>query len=315
MLSDGDKPTNLFDIPLMTAVAHFQRRHGLKADGVVGRETLGALNIPIRHRIRQIELNLERWRWIPHDLGARHIRVNIADYNLQVVEAGKPVLKMNVVVGRDYRRTPVFSDTLQYLVFNPYWNVPFSIAVKDKLPLIQEDPSYLASHHIRVFAGWKPDAPQVDPATVDWSRLSRANFRYRLRQDPGPHNALGQIKFMFPNPFAVYLHDTSDKGLFSQDVRTFSSGCIRVADPINLAAYVLRGQHPWSKERIQATIESQRRKVVNLQHTLPIHLFYWTAWVAADGTLNFRNDIYQRDIPLDQALKERVILGEEGVSL
>jgi len=315
MVSDDLAPqvigaSDLFDIPLMTAVGHFQRRHGLKADGVVGSQTLAALNVSVGQRIRQVELNLERWRWIPRDLGPRHIRVNIADFSLKVMEAGEPVLKMAVVVGRDLRRTPVFSDTMQYLVFNPYWNVPFNIAVKDKLPLIKEDAAYLASHHFRVFASWQPDAPEVDPATVDWAGLDRTNFRVRLRQEPGPHNALGQIKFMFPNPFAVYLHDTSERDLFSQDVRTFSSGCIRVANPLGLAAYVLEDQPPWSPESIQAAMDSLQHKVITLKHPLPIHLLYWTAWAAADGTLQFRNDIYHRDPPLDQALRAR--LGQSG---
>ncbi|MGB5985516.1 MAG: L,D-transpeptidase family protein, partial [Desulfobacterales bacterium] len=239
-------------------------------------------------------------------------QVNIADFKLQLWEAGEKILEMKVVVGRDYRRTPVFSETLTYLVFNPYWNVPFRIAVKDKLPLIQEDPTYLTRNHFRVFANWQQDAPQVDPASVDWSRLSKANFRMRLRQEPGPHNALGQIKFMFPNPFAVYLHDTSEPDLFSRDVRTFSSGCIRIADPLGLAEYLLKGQSPWTRERIEAAIESRRQRVVHLARPLPIHLLYWTAWADPDGTLQFRNDIYHRDQPLDQALLSRLTLPENS---
>ncbi len=305
-LVDGQLEGDRFDEQLAAAVAGFQKRHGLKADSILGNQTLAAMNVSLETRIQQIELNLERWRWIPHDLGARHLLVNIADYSLTVVDAGWPVMEMRVVVGRNYRRTPVFSDTLKYIVINPYWYVPASIAVKDILPKIKKDKDYLRRNGFTLFAGWQKDAPQIDPADVDWSRITPADFRYRLRQDPGPKNALGRIKFMFPNRFTVYLHDTLSKRLFELNRRGFSSGCIRVERPIDLTEYVLAGGNDWNRERISRAMAGGKRMVLPLKAEVDIHILYWTAWVDGDGTLQFRNDIYQRDQPLAAALQERL---------
>jgi murein L,D-transpeptidase YcbB/YkuD len=292
----------LFDEPLTEAVKAFQRRHGLEPDAVVGAETLAALNIPVAARTRQAILNLERWRWLPRDLGRRYLLVNIAAFQLTLVEDGRPVLEMKAVVGRDYRRTPVFSDRIAYLVLSPYWNVPPRIAVEDKLPLIRKDPGYLAKQHLRVFRGWGADSEEVDPQTVDWGSLSKANFPLRLRQDPGPWNALGELKFMFPNPYDVYLHGTPDRHLFARSRRSFSSGCIRIENPVDLAVHLLRDDPRWTRGAILEGIERRAEQTVPLKQPLPIHLLYWTAWVAEDGTMHFRNDIYQRDDRLVTAL-------------
>ncbi|OGP60813.1 MAG: hypothetical protein A2V65_06455 [Deltaproteobacteria bacterium RBG_13_49_15] len=297
---------SFFDAKLEQALKRFQRRHGLEADGVAGKNTLNELNKSIEQRIRQIELNMERWRWIPHDLGRRYILVNIADFVLEVVEEGNPILDMRVVVGRDYRRTPVFSETMKYIVLNPFWEVPFSIAVKDKLPLIQKDTAYLSKNNFRVFNGWEENAREIDPYSIDWSSIGRHNFIYRLRQEPGPENALGQIKFMFPNRFSVYLHHTPQRELFNRTVRTFSSGCIRIEKPLDLAAYVLGNDPQWSVEGIRKAIEAGDNRTIFLKHPIPVHLLYWTAWVDPDGVVNFWEDVYDRDIPLDQALKEKL---------
>lgn len=299
----GDE--ELFDARLDDAIRTFQERHGLSPDGVVGAGTLAALNVPIEDRISQIELNLERWRWLPADLGRRHIRVNIGAYSLEVVDQGTAVLSMRAIVGRTYRRTPVFSDTITYLVLNPYWNVPHDLAVLDKLPLIKKDPSYLASQRIRVYGGWSAGAQEIDPATVDWQTLGGRNFSYRLIQEPGPNNALGRIKFMFPNKFNVYLHDTPGRELFSKDRRDFSSGCIRVEDPIGLAAYLLSGDGRWTRASIEAALATGRDQTVTLGNKMPVHLLYWTAWANEDGSISFRPDIYGRDSVLDQALHTR----------
>ena len=181
-----------FDESLMKGVQRFQNRHGIEPDGVVGADTLAAMNVPVEERIRQIELNLERWRWIPHDLGSRYILVNIADYSLAVVENQTTVLNMRVVVGKAYRRTPVFSEKMKYLVLNPFWNIPVKIAVEDKLPIIRKNPFYLTQQHIKVFENWSEDAPEINPVIIDWYRVNSNNFPYRLRQDPGPSNALGR---------------------------------------------------------------------------------------------------------------------------
>ena len=294
----------IFDNELEEAVRRFQQRHGLEDDGLVGRETLAELNVSVAERIRQIELNMERWRWIPHDMGDRHILVNIAGFYLQVIEKGWPVQEMQVVVGREYRRTPVFSASMTYLVLNPYWNLPFRIAVEDKLPLIQKDPAYLSENHIHVLTGWERDAAVVDPALIDWQLLNRHNFTYRLRQDPGPHNALGRVKFMFPNHYAVYLHDTPQRELFERISRALSSGCIRLEKPRELALYLLADHPLGDPEQFDEALSKNHEQVVFLKTAMPTHLLYWTAWANRYGTVHFRRDIYDRDIPLDKALKE-----------
>ena len=295
---------NLYDIALSEAVLRFQMRHGLKADGIVGEQTLAALNVTPDRLIARIELNLERWRWIPHTLGRRHLLVNAADYSLTVVEDDQPVMRMRVVVGNSYRKTPVFSDRLERIEINPYWNVPTRLAIEDLLPRIQKDPDYLARNDFSVFAGWKKGARQLDPARIDWSQVTADNFWYRLRQNPGPKNTLGRIKFLFPNRFAVYLHDTPSRRQFDREIRGFSSGCIRVERPIDLAQYLLRDDKRWDRQKILDAVDSKKRTKVRLRGDVHIHLMYWTAWVDREGKLQFRDDIYQRDEPLADALRE-----------
>ena len=305
LVYDDSPAPDLFDEELEAAVLRFQQRHGMTADGVVGKRTLAALNVPLKERIRQIELNLERWRWIPHDLGERYLLVNIADYKLSVVENHRKVMEMKVVVGRNYRHTPVFSDELKYLVINPYWNVPTKIAVKDLLPRVRKDHTYLDKMGFRVYSSWKEDAAELEAASIDWAKVAPENFVYRLRQEAGPTNALGRIKFMFPNRFAVYLHDTPSKNMFKRTHRGFSSGCIRLEKPIELAAYLLQGQAGGTRAEIAAAIDSRERIVLPVRAKVDIHLLYWTAWVDDSGILHFRDDIYGRDLPLAAALKER----------
>jgi murein L,D-transpeptidase YcbB/YkuD len=306
-LEDTEKdPVDFFDEATELAVMGFQKRHGLKSDGMVGPRTLEMLNIPIQQRARQIELNMERWRWIPRDLGDRYILVNIAGFKLSVIENLHRMLEMRVVVGRPYRRTPVFSAKMTYMVINPYWNIPASLVFKDLLPKIQKNDNYLAQKGIKVFKDWSKGAPEIDPETVDWKKIERQNFPYKLRQDPGPRNALGRIKFIFPNKFAVYLHDTPQRSHFNETHRDFSSGCIRTEKPVDLARYLVRDDHQWSEEQLSATIEAGERTVIEVQRPISVHLQYWTAWVDENGRLNFRNDIYDRDRLLDQALKERM---------
>ena len=295
----------LFDDRLEEAVQAFQRRNGLDVDGMVGPATLAAMNVPVEERIRQIEINMERWRWLPQYLGERFILVNIANFELDVVENDQPVMTMRAVVGKNYRRTPVFSDRMTYLVLSPYWHIPQGIAVQDKLPLIRKDPDYLTKENIKVFQGWGAETKEIDPKTVDWSTVTAKNFNYRLRQEPGPQNALGRVKFMFPNKFDVYLHDTPSRELFVKTVRTFSSGCIRIEKPIELAEYLLRDDPKLTREKILTTIDKGVEQTVRLAEPTPIHLLYWTAWVDEDGTVHFRNDIYGRDKLLIEALQEK----------
>jgi len=295
----------LFDEALEQAVFRFQRPHGLKADGVVGPATLKALNIPAEARARQIEINMERMRWTLRNLGQQYIIVNIADFALGVVDNGRTVLSMNVVAGKPFWHTPVFSGKVKYMVLNPSWNIPRSIAVADILPKIQKDAEYLVRQNIKVIRGWGADSEEIDPETIDWNTVNDNNFNVRLRQEPGPLNPLGRIKFVFPNRFGVYLHDTPSKGLFARHIRIFSHGCIRLEKPIDLAAYLLRDDPYWTREKILAAIETGKEQVVRLPKYIDVHILYLTAWVDEDGSLQFRDDIYGRDERLDKALRKK----------
>jgi murein L,D-transpeptidase YcbB/YkuD len=295
----------VFDETVEEGVRRFQVRHGLEPDGVVGDGVLAVLNVPVEERIRQLELNMERWRWLPQELGERHILVNIAGFDLDMVEEGRVVLSMRAVVGRSYRRTPVFSAPMTYLVLSPYWNVPRNLAVQDILPLARRDTGYFARQGMRVFDGWGADAAEIDPASVDWSQVRVDSFPYRFRQDPGPTNALGRAKFMFPNRFNVYLHDTPARTLFDQARRDFSSGCIRIEKPVELAEYLLADRSEWTRQQILAAMERGAEQTVRLTRPVPVHLLYWTAWAEADGTIQFRDDLYGRDARLAAALDRR----------
>jgi L,D-transpeptidase YcbB len=295
----------LFDEELEKAVRLFQKRHGLIADGLVGTATLTALNQPIGERITQIIVNMERYRWLPQNWGRRYILVNIANFELEVIEDDQKVLFMPVIVGRDYRRTPVFSGSITYLVFCPFWHVPHNLALHDILPAARKDSTYLVKQNMKVMQGWGSDAKEIDPSNIDWSQVTPDNFKYRFRQEPGPNNALGRVKFMFPNQFNVYLHDTPARELFNQEKRAFSSGCIRVAKPLELAEYLLRGHQRGSPDNINSIIQQWQEQTLRLPEAIPVHLLYWTAWCDKAGLVHFRNDIYSRDEPLREALGDR----------
>jgi L,D-transpeptidase YcbB len=297
---------DFFDNDLADALKRFQISNGLDPDGVVGPHTRRELNLTVQQRIRQIIVNMERWRWLPQDLGSRYLLVNIAAFSLTVVEEGKTVMQMRVVTGRPYRATPVFSAGLTYLVFNPYWNVPSTIAIKDILPKIKNDPDFLNTQKIRVLQGWNSRTREIDPASVNWQTVSTRNFPYRFRQDPGPQNALGRIKFMFPNSYDVYLHDTPAKELFAKARRDFSSGCIRIEKPLELAEYLLRKQPDWPPEKIRNAVSGPDAAeiTVKLPEPLTIYLLYWTIWVDEQDWLHFGTDIYNRDQALDAALQQ-----------
>jgi L,D-transpeptidase YcbB len=298
----GDSVSETFDEALADAVRRFQTRHGLEADGLVGRGTLTALNVPAAQRLRQIEINLERWRWLPEDLGARHIEVNIPAFDTRVVENGVPVAIHRSVVGRPFRATPMFSGTMTYLVLAPFWHVPPTIAAVDKLPAIKADPSVIAADRMTLLDLATNRA--VDPASVDWEAMTGAEFNrtYRLRQDPGPHNALGTVKFMFPNRHNVYLHDTPSRDLFERTARDFSSGCIRVEGALDLAEYLLKDRPEWTRARIDEVARGTVERTVPLVEPIQVHLLYWTAWMDENGVIQFRDDIYSRDDVVWRAL-------------
>ena len=301
------KNPSYFDRTLKEAVQLFQKRHGLTPDGIVGPSTLLALNVPAEKRLEQILVNLERLRQLPRNLGERYIEVNIPAFTLKVMDKGEIVQTMRVVVGRIDRPTPVFSGRITYLEINPYWTVPPRIAKNDILPKIQQDPSYLIRKQIKVFENWKRTAAELDPFSIDWNQLNESYFPYRLRQEPTVNNALGQIKFMFPNKLNVYLHDTPLKELFQHQRRSFSSGCVRVEKPIDLASYLLGVDDVWNRQKLSRILKEENRmpKVILLKSPISVYLLYQTAWVEGEDNVHFRNDIYRRDQALAQHLKKQ----------
>jgi len=305
MPATADSASDLFDEAVEAAVKRFQLRHGLYDDGIVGARTLRALNVSVEKRIRQIELNLERWRWLPQNLGNPYIMVNIAGYGLEVVENEATVLTMKIVVGTAFQKTPVFSGKMTYIEMNPYWNVPHSIATEETLEKIQKNPDFFAKENMKVFKA-EPNGEEVSPGSIDWSALTENNFPYRLRQEPGPRNPLGRIKFMFPNKHSVYLHDTSDPQLFRKERRGFSHGCIRIEKPMDMAAFVMRGSKEWTIEKVEAVLKTKETTVANLPKPIPVHILYFTAWGNGDGTVHFLEDIYRRDERLEKALEPKI---------
>jgi murein L,D-transpeptidase YcbB/YkuD len=295
---DGD----VFDESLEAAVREFQRRHGLEEDGRVGRATLAALNVPVSARITLIEVNLERARWLLHDLAPAFVVVNVAAYEVYFVRDRQVVWRARTMVGKPYRETPIFRSDINYLVLNPTWTVPPGIFANDILPAQKKNPGYLAKRGLRVIDA---SGRTVPTASIDWAGTTPRSFRYMLRQDPGPDNALGRVKFMFPNAYAVYLHDTPNRAGFERSARAFSSGCIRVERPLELAELLLAGQPGGTREEIDAAIASGKTKTVTLKQKVPVLLAYWTAWTDPEGRLELRDDIYRRDPVVASGLAER----------
>lgn len=287
---------------LAQALRRFQRRHGIRVDGVLGPNTLAALNLPVEDRIRQVRMNLERWRWLPADFGSRYVYVNTAAQMLATYEGDTPTNRMAVVVGKEGWHTPVFSDRMERVVFHPFWNVPESIVRRDLLPKVRENPSYLADNGYEVLSGWGSDAQRIDPSTIDWSSVDLSDLR--VRQRPGPGNALGQIKFLFPNRFNVYLHDTPAEHLFDEPDRARSHGCVRVEKPLELAGFVFAETEGWNQRKARNLVQrpNPTRKTVELDHELPVYMLYWTAFRDEDGDWHFHEDIYGHDEALARAL-------------
>jgi murein L,D-transpeptidase YcbB/YkuD len=282
----------VYDAALQDAVEHFQLRHGLDTDGFIGKGTLAAMNVPVTARIDQIRVNLDRARWVSQDIPRTFVIVDIAGFNARLFRDGKVVWDEPAQVGKPYRSTPVFREDMTYLELNPTWTIPPTILAKDILPRVKKDPSYLQQKNMQVLTR---DGKIVDPNSIDWSSISARGFPYIIRQTPGPHNALGRVKFMFPNPHFVYLHDTPSKALFNRSSRAFSSGCIRVRNPYRLAELLLQDEDNWSLEKVEAAIDTLKQQRVNLSESVPVLLLYWTVNVGADGSVYFRDDIYQRD--------------------
>ncbi len=303
LVSSEPDDVRLFDMQIQQAVMRFQQRHGLTVDGVIGKNTYAALNLPVQARIDQIRVNLERARWVFQDITATddYIIVDIAGFHVYLIDDGKEVWDTRAQVGKPYRKTPVFKSTMKYLEFNPTWTVPPGILAKDILPRVKRDPNYLRKKNIKII---DQNGATIGSDTLDWSKYTGRNFPYKLRQDPGPQNALGQIKFMFPNPHLVYLHDTPSKALFGRTERAFSSGCIRIENPSELAERLLDDAVSWNQESIHKVIESNKTRRVNLPRPLTVMLLYWTVDVDDEGTVYFKKDLYGRD--------QRILKGLEG---
>lgn len=290
-LSFADTASDIYDETLTGAVQQFQQRHGLTTDGVIGPATVAAMNVPVQARIDQIKVNLERARWVLHDLPEDMVVTDIAGFEVSYRRGGKIVWSTLAQVGTPYRKTPVFRDQISYLEVNPTWTVPPTILQKDILPQLAKDQSYLQQRDMQVLTH---DGKYVDPTTVDWSQFPQKRFPYLLRQNPGPNNALGRIKFMFPNKHLVYLHDTPSRKLFERDQRAFSSGCIRVMNPFELAELLLDDPQ-WTQSRIEEVVTSKQTTRINLAKPVTVILMYWTVNITDDGGMMFKADVYDRD--------------------
>jgi len=291
MPASADDPA-AFDTALEAGVRAFQQRHGLEDDGIVGKSTLAALNVPVEQRIDQLRANLERARWVLHDLPDTYILVDIAGFRVTYTRNGEVVWQTRAQVGQPFRKTPVFRARLTYLEVNPTWTVPPTILKEDVLPAIKRDPTYLAKKNMQVI---DYDGKPVDTSTIEWQHYTGRNFPYLIRQGPGPENALGRIKFMFPNKHLVYLHDTPSKSLFGKTTRAFSSGCIRIEHPYELAGLLLEGDPNWNRDKIVAAVASMETRTISLRHPVSIILLYWTVGFTPDGRVIFKQDIYERD--------------------
>lgn len=290
----------LFDEGLAAAVQLFQARHGLEADGAVGRRTLAALNVGVAERIAQIQVNLERIRWVAQDLTGDFLLVDIAGFSASLQLDGRVAWASRVVVGRPYRRTPVFRATLRYIELNPRWVVPPTILREDVLPKVIRDPGFLEKNDMTVVDN---EGRSIDPATIDWSRYRSGGFPYLLVRAPGADNPLGQLKFVFPNPYTVYLHDTPAKELFRRPERAFSSGCIRVEEPRQLALLLLDPEQ-WNEEALDQAIATGATRVLRVKRPVPVLVLYFTAEAGEDGVARFHPDLYQRDPPVLAALNK-----------
>lgn len=299
---------SVYDAALVGAVQDFQRRHGLDPDGVIGPATIEALRTPLAHRVRQIELALERWRWLPNRPPSRFIAVNIPGFRLYAFEsdsaAEHPELVTDVIVGQvSGQKTPIFTATMREVVFDPYWDVPPKIARNELVPLFRRQPGYFSSEGFEIVRPGTPDVPTTVTFAPTPANLARvASGQLRVRQRPGPANALGFIKFIFPNRYNVFLHDTPGRDLFARSRRDFSHGCIRVARPNELAQLVLRGQEPWDAAAIDSAMHGDRTLHVPLARPIPVFVLYVTADASADGVVRFYPDLYKHDAALERRL-------------
>ena len=307
-LSGQALDSETFDEPLAAAVKEFQASHRLPPDGAVGPGTLAELNVPVEARILQIRINLERARWVLHEIKPGDlVIVDVAGFDVSFVRNQKVLWTAKVQIGKPYRQTPIFKSMIDNVVFNPTWTVPPGIIEKDILPAVKRDPGYLEKKKLDVI---DRSGKKVDPSSINWSKQTAGNFPYMLRQEPGPDNALGRVKINFPNPYLVYLHDTPSKALFEKEERAFSSGCIRVERPLELAALLLNDPQNWNAGSIGKVIEAGETRTVPLPKPVPVLLMYWTIDPGTEGRVVFKRDPYGRDPRLARALDARFHAGQ-----
>jgi L,D-transpeptidase YcbB len=295
-LKSNDK-TIFFSDSLASAISYFQQRFGLLENGKLDAKTVKEMNRTVEFRIKQMLVNLERLRWVPVEIESDYLLVNIPEYKLHVFENKKLLWETNVVVGKEAKQTSIFKGNISRIILNPYWNVPNSIINNEILPKLKRNPAYLARNNMEVVSA---SGKRINAATINWHKYSK-NVPFIIRQKPGGANALGKMKFLFPNSFSIYLHDTPSKELFNQNKRDFSHGCIRVENPKKLALYLLRNDKVWTQEKIDKVLKTTKEVGIPIKPNLPVYITYFTAWVDSKGNLNFRDDIYNLD---DQLAKE-----------
>ena len=290
----------LFTQPLDSALKTYQARMGHKPDGIIKQQTLDALNRPLEHYMHQLMLNMERLRWVPVEVNTDYILVNIPEFKMHAYENGKLAWDCNVVVGTPGASTVIFSREMKYIVFSPYWNVPPGILGKEVLPGIKRSGNaYLNRLNMEIVGS---SGKVISPGSINFSKYSGRNFPYIVRQKPGGANSLGKVKFLFPNEYNIYLHDTPSKGLFNETKRSFSHGCIRVSEPKRLAQWLLRKDSSWTESKIDAAMNAGKEKYVTMKEKVPVYIGYFTAWVNYKGQLNFRDDVYGHDAKLAKLL-------------
>lgn len=303
-LKENHREETIYSEVLATAVAGFQERHGLEADSIVAENTLAMLNVPVKERVDQIKLNMERFRWLPDRPKGRHVVVNIPEYRLYVYEGLDNTLSMRVIVGEAYEsNTPVFTDSIEYIAFSPTWTVPLSISRDEILPRLRKDPAYLRDRNFILYESWEAAAAEVDPFEVDWEKVKAKEFPYKIVQQPGPNNSLGLVKFMFPNAMDIYLHDTPADYLFERKERDLSHGCIRVEKPVELSQYLLQ-EEEISRQEVIKNMNLAKPLDIILPEKVPVFIEYRTAWVGPEGKVHFREDIYGHDRKQMKKLQE-----------
>ncbi len=294
--NENPNDNSIYDAQVAHAVKHFQYRHALEADGIIGKATLAELNIPPEQRIKTLQINLQRWSDLAKKLGNRFIIVNIPDFALYLFDQGNQVMMMKTIVGKPDLQTPELNSRITRIIFNPYWHVPDKIAARDIIPKLRKDPYYLDDMHIKVYVKDSDHTEQVSGNDVDWQRTQGDDLSYEFRQEPGEDNALGVVKFEFPNSYSVYLHDTPVKTLFEQPYRALSHGCIRLENPLDLVNYLIQDNTEWNSDRIDTVIDSHQTTNIRIIKPIPIYITYITAWADENGVVNYRNDIYNKDL-------------------